>query len=350
LRTVRADGWIRPPEYWLVLLAVGLISVFYYGIRAAAVLGLAAVTAVLTDFICLFLQGRPYRTADLSKIGTALVLVLMFPATIPYSIVILSTVFAVAVGTHIFGSRQDTLFPPAAVGYLFALLCWKDEVLSFPETGQHLSLFGNDVTLHTSLSAAFNSEGVLHTQLLDLMLGAVYGPMGTGCLLLLIIGLVVLMMRGGVNSWVCLGYLFGNCLAAFWFGFAPLQMLSVNMLLFSTLFLAGDPLSVPCDGVFACMGGTFMAIFTQYLISTYKIEYAAIIVVVLFCPVWYGLECLERRCDAWSAARKKAAICTLEETESVQAEGDSEDRGETIPAEASVDEKAEGEETADETA
>lgn len=62
-------------------------------------------------FFCLFLRGRSYRLVDLSNIANALLLVLMFPATIPFSIVILSTVFAVAVGAHVFGCRKDLLFP-----------------------------------------------------------------------------------------------------------------------------------------------------------------------------------------------------------------------------------------------
>ncbi len=304
----------RTPEYWLVLGTLCLISVFYYGIRAAAVLGLAAVTAVLTDFICLFLRDRAYQTADVSNVGNALILALMLPASVPYSIVILSTVFAVAVGTHVFGTRRDMLFPPAAAGYLFALLSWKEEVLSFPKTGAEIRLFGNDALARfPSMSADFNTEGVLTTDAYDILIGTICGPMGTGCLFLILLGLLVLMTRRGISWTAVMGFLSGVLLICLITRTNPYAALSTNMILFAALFLASDTNVVPRGFFPPWIGGIFTGMLTQYLVLAHDIEYAAVVAVMLSCPVWRGLDALGRRYAKQLADTAEAAPSAEEE-------------------------------------
>jgi len=319
LSTVAAERRVRMPEYWLALSAVCLVRVFYYGISAAAVIGLAAVTAVLTDFFCLFLQNRSYKKVDLLHIASAIIMTLMFPASIPYHIVILSTVFAVAVGIHVFGSRGNYLFPPAAVGYLFALTCWKEALLVFPQAGEPLALFGNtDIVLHQSLSSVFHAEGLLQIDLLDLLIGAVYGPMGTGCILLLAIILVLLLLRRTISYWACLGFLFGITSLSM-FSTTPMwQYLSVNMVLFSMIFLVGDMFAMPKGRISALFGSMLTGMLTFYLMTKQGLEYAAVISVMLTCPIRYAFAEIEERIgkklDAMELAAKQKAAQNMENT------------------------------------
>ncbi len=286
-------------EYWLVLLALCLLSICYYGIRAAAVMGLAAVTAILTDLVCLFLRGKSYKAKDLPNIGNALLLVLLFPATIPYSIVILSTVFTVAVGTHVFGSRKDKLFPPAALGYLFALLSWREEVLSFPKPGVSLALFGNaDVLKTASHSHLWNSGTRWQLDLSDLLLGDVTGPMGTGCLLLLGLGGLILLFRRRLSSFTSMGMLLGVVLMCLFTGRRPEYALCANMILFSAIFLAGDRDLTPARWLPALIGGLVIGVFTEFLGASCQLEYAPIVAIVLASPLLRTL----RQWDAKSAA------------------------------------------------
>ena len=255
---------LRRPEYWLILGSLAFVAVCFYGIRAAAVLGLAGVTAMVTDFICLFLRGRSYRLIDLSNVGNALVLALMFPATVPYSIVLLSTMFGTVVGAHVFGYRRDLLFPPSAVGYLFAVTCWRNEVLQFPQIGQRLVLFGNDVAMTDSLTAQFNEKGsihYLHTELIECLIGAVPGPMGTSCIIMLTLGLVILLVRRQIDICSVLGYLL--CVI--------LPIVSGK----------GE-------------------------IVEYHLEYAPLIAVILSCPFWRWIAALEARLRQKMAAEKEA--------------------------------------------
>ncbi|MCR4644135.1 MAG: RnfABCDGE type electron transport complex subunit D [Oscillospiraceae bacterium] len=285
---------LRRQEYWVVIAAFCIVCVCFYGIRAAAVLALAAVTAVATDFVCLFLRGRSYRRIDLSNVGYALILAMMFPATIPYSILMLSTIFATAVGSHVFGYRRDHLFPPPALGYLFALISWRKSVLNFPPVGADLHLFHNPEDLEESFSVFLNKEGLEKADLYDTLLGFVRTPMGTGCILLLLVCGLVLLFRGQLDPWKFLGCLLGMSLAVFLYGVSLQELLAANMVLFSLLFLISDPAVNPCTPSAGWVGAAVVGLFTSYLISAFGMEYAPVIAVILGCPLWRGLGMLEQ--------------------------------------------------------
>lgn len=285
------DRRLQKPEYWLSLTAVALIAVCYYGIRAAAVFGLAAVTAVLTDFICLFLQNKSYKAMDLSNAAAAVVMAMMFPASIPYSVVLLSTVFAVAVGVHVFGSRGHYLFHPSAVGYLFALLCWKHEVLQFPSAGTMLRLFGNtDISLQPSISAAFAADGRIHADRLDLFIGAVQSPMGTGCILLLLVILVIQCVRGSISMYGMIGYLSSIAVCGFIGGQTIYPLCVFHMILFGGIFLVSDTAVIPREPVCAMAASFAAGALTYYFAAHMGLEYAPAAAILLVSPLWKFLH------------------------------------------------------------
>ncbi len=279
---------VRRPEYWAVVLSVVIAGVCFYGIRAAAIYGLAAVTAVVTDFACLFLQGKTYRLVDFSNIGNALILAMLLPASVPYSIVLLSTVFAVGM-THIFGYRHDLLFPPAAAGYLFAVLCWRDEVLLCPAAGEKFALFGSRAEVAASFSAELNRSAGVRTGAFDILIGAVRTQLGTGCLLLLMVGLIVLVLRRQLSFWGVFGYLVGVITAVLAFGL-PMQVLTGNMFLFSALFLVADPCVMPGEGLTDYIAALATGLAAVFLLSEYQLEYAPVTAVMLLCPLWRALH------------------------------------------------------------
>ncbi len=302
----------RSPEFWLILCTICLLSVFYYGIRASAVLGLAAVTAVLTDFFCLFLQKKAYHTVDLCNAASAVVMALLFPATIPYSIVILSTVFLVAIGIHAFGSRGSYLFPPAAVGYLFALICWKQEVLLFPQAGQRLALFGNQVQRTASLSQDIFAQGALRLDMLDFFMGAFPSPMGAGCILLLLVGLCILLLRRKLSYWAFFGFVLSISLFSLIGHFPAVLLFSGNMLLFVLVFLMGDMTEQLKNSYFLLLAGAITGLVTWFLLEYPRLEYGVVIAMLLTSPLWHLLAAAEKAL-LQRKEQRKAALAETEE-------------------------------------
>ncbi len=283
----------RKIEYWLFLLCLVVVGVCYYGIRALAVYGLAVVTAILTDFICLFLRKRSYKIADLSNAGMAVTMCMMFPATVPYSIVMLSTVFSTAI-SHIFGYRKGYLFPPPAMGYLFALSCWKDEILKFPETGERLPLFHHQAVLSDSFSHTLITENKLPESWNHIFMGTIRSPMGTGCIFMLLIGAVVLLYRKQLSPWAFLGFLFGVSVCSFFMPIPMHETIVSSMMLFALIFLISDPAVMPCKNIMAYFGATVTALLSCYLIAVYHMEYAPVVAVMLSIPLWQWLAKREK--------------------------------------------------------
>ena len=285
----------RKIEYWIFLLCIVAVGVCYYGIRALAVYGLAVVTAILTDFVCLFLEKKSYKLADLANAGMALTMCMMFPATVPYSIVILSTIFAVAVGAHVFGYRKGYLFPPSAVGYLFALSCWKDEILHFPATGERLPLLHYQAELSSSMSSILLTEHEIHDTWTHILMGTVYSPMGTGCIVMLLVGMLVLLCQKQSSLWACLGYLLGISISSFFMSVSMYAVLVSCMVLFCMIFMVADPSVMPCKNIMAYIGAFVTGLLTCCLMAFSQIEYAPVVAVVLTVPLWQWLGKVEQR-------------------------------------------------------
>lgn len=321
MSTAATRSQFRTPEYWLALIAICVFSVCFYGLRAALLLALAVISAVLTDFFCLFLQNKPYGKADLSNVATAIILVLMFPATIPYRVVIISTVFAIAVGIHVFGSRGNYLFPPAAVGYLFALLWQKDAVLLAPQAGVYPPLFGGQETIvQSTISSKFNAEGLLPTGVFDLLIGNVVSPMGTGCLLLLAVIFLILLLRSSVSYWGCAGYLCGISILSVFGTIPSVYYLTVNMTVFSMIFLVSEPQISPKGRLSVLIGSMLTGMLTYYLVTVHVLEFAPVVAVMLTCPLWHLLADFEEHIMQRLDAMERDAQTELQECLTTEAE------------------------------
>ena len=128
-----------------------------------------------------------------------------------------------------------------------------------------------------------------------MFLGFVRTPMGTGCLLLLLVGIGMLLFRRQLDVWKTLGYLVGLSLTLFSGVLSVPELLSANMVLFSMLFLIGDPAVAPCQPVPAYFGAMITGLLTGFFIIGYHIEYAPVIAIILTCPLWRGLDMLYQR-------------------------------------------------------
>lgn len=179
---------------------------------------------------------------------------------------------------------------------MFALICWKDSVLKFPAPGETLEFFHTQMLRQESFTSLYNEKGSvlpLHYDWLEMLIGAVPGAMGTGCILLLVIGTVILLCRKQLNFWALLGasgFMLFPALAGMDIG-----ILMTNMLLFSMLFFLSDPSLMPCKGVSALFASYLTAVLTGFLIVKYKIEFAPVAAVILTCPLWRGIAALETK-------------------------------------------------------
>ncbi len=304
----------RKPEFSVMtdmlaaLLAIAAAAVYYYGLRAAAVIAVTASASVITDFICIKLRKKNSEIKDISALLTGLTLGLMMSAAVPYYVAAIAAVFASAVAKHAFGGHGCEIFNPAAVGYLFAAMCFPDSMLTYPRVFSDLpmsSIVPSDM-LAQSTTKTFLLTGTASASFIDVLIGKFSGPMGTGIVLLLAVSAAFLMLRRSVSAIAFFTELAVTGLYAFIrYGFDPMSVLyffSTGMLLFGMIFLSCDYSVIPKTRssrfIYGLIVGLCIIMFYQYSGTENAVVYA----VIVSSPV--GIE-LDRRALSFADMLKK---------------------------------------------
>ena len=100
------------PDYIFVLIILAGMSVYYYGARAAVVIGVSVLSCCLTDFVCCKLRGRSSRAslADMGAVTTGLTLAMMMPASVRYTVLAGAAVLSIVIGRYIFTFKDGRIF------------------------------------------------------------------------------------------------------------------------------------------------------------------------------------------------------------------------------------------------
>ncbi len=196
---------IRSTDRALTLLAVLVVSVYAYGLRILLLSGIAAVTAMTAELVCLYLRGIPFRLRHLDAALAGVLTVMLMPPTVSVSLVIMSVIFAIIIGRQIFGGRENPVIPPAAAGYCFALLNSRAEMTMFPAEQTVLPLWNaSGAAVSEGLSPLWNRTGDFPSDSFRWLTGLPAQPIGTVSLLLLGVIALVLLLRRSASVWVLL--------------------------------------------------------------------------------------------------------------------------------------------------
>lgn len=182
----------------LALTPLLFMGVYYYGPRVLILTLISILSALVTDYLCLLMQGeRHFRKGDYSALVTGYLFAMLLPASAPYWIVVVGSVFAMAVVRHPFGGHYNTMFNPALTAFAFVTICWTDVVTSYPapRTMLPLSATVENVALSTSPAYRLMHGGAENIDLLNALLGNFYGPLGATSILVLLCCGIFLIVR-----------------------------------------------------------------------------------------------------------------------------------------------------------
>jgi electron transport complex protein RnfD len=295
----------------IALLFLYAIALYYYGPRAVllGVFGLAAAVAV--DVLCLFFAGKPVNTRDLSPVVTGLLLPLMMPATIPFHVVGVAVVFALAVAKHPFGGMGHNVFNPAAAGFSFAAICFTDKMFLYPLPRQALPVtIPAEQVLTNSPAYTLLLGGVPKLETADMLLGNFPGPMGATNILVILACLLYLILRGTVRWEMPVSFLCSA--AAFAWLFPRAEMAGVDslqfemmsgMLLLGGVFLLGDPVTTPKRGWTKAVYGVFCGVIVMLFRVFGNLEEELTFAILLMNATVWGFDMLGEY--AVSAVRRR---------------------------------------------
>jgi electron transport complex protein RnfD len=180
------------------------MAFYYYGPRVLALLAVSAVTSCLCELLAVLISRKRINHRDLSPLVTGMLLPLLMPASIDYSVVIVAAAFAILVAKHPFGGTGHNVFNPAAAGYSFAAICFTEAMFLYPQPREWLPVLGKigemaDITLTNSPAFTLQLGGVPKYELVEVLLGNYPGPMGATNILVILACLLYLMFRNTVR-------------------------------------------------------------------------------------------------------------------------------------------------------
>lgn len=316
-------------DIMITLLALELMSYFYYGVRALVLGGVCIGVSLVSEVICLRLMNRQFTADDLTCTSDALIIALMMPAVMDYSIAAIACAFAVIAAKNVFGGRRNMIFSPAAAAYVFMLTSWGRKLLLYPQPHVRAGIFETPDDLVSSASYVYNTTGKMDHTDFELIMGNFAGPAGAVSILLILVAAVMLILRRDISAGAFVGTISGTVFLSLILpvshGSDLKYTLAANMVLFAAVYIISDRRIAPEKQYYAFFYGLFIGIVSYIIVLTTETENAIVIVSVLFTPVALGFKNLEKKIELAADAEIMAA-----------AEKDEQDTQDEPPAEPDI--------------
>lgn len=246
----------------IALLPATTCAIYFFGWRAAVLIGTCVASCVICEVLCRLAMGRRISVGDWSAVLTGLLLALNLPPDLPLWMAIAGSVFAIAVAKQVFGGLGYNPFNPALAGRAFMLISFTGAMTTWSSSAWQVSAGGMEVAT-TATPLAFvkkGAEGLDFTQtavLQDLFFGNVNGCLGEVSAFALLIGAGYLLWRRVITWHIPVAFIGAVFLYALIHGAVPplVHVLSGGVVL-GAFFMATDYVTSPITGwgkiIFGC--------------------------------------------------------------------------------------------------
>ncbi|EEG75661.1 electron transport complex, RnfABCDGE type, D subunit [[Clostridium] hylemonae DSM 15053] len=272
----------------IALLPASAFGVWNFGLPAFIMLLSTTVSAVLTEYIYEKLMHRKVTINDFSAVVTGLLLGLNMPASAPWWMGALGSVFGILVVKQLFGGLGQNFMNPALGARCFLLISF---------TGQMTTFIYDGVTGPTPLALLKSGQSV---DSMKMLVGTIPGTIGETSVIAIIIGAIFLILIGAIDlripgtyivTFVIFIGIFGQFSNAN-VGFFDVQYITAHLcgggLMLGAWFMATDYVTSPITKrgqlVYGAMLGILTGLFRLFGGSAEGVSYA-IIISNLFVPL-----------------------------------------------------------------
>lgn len=307
----------------ITLLAVTVMPVYLYGIQVVWLMLAALLTAIVLEWVCMKLLRRKMDRRDISGMITAIITVLLMPASVPVWVPCVSVGIAICVAKYPFGGTGKNIFNPAAVGVAFCAFCWPEYVLKYPiPFTMGWGMDPSAVQYDASPASILRLGGTPKIDYVDVLLGKFPGPMGVTCMIVLAACLLYLLLRRKISAHVTLSAMVVVFLAAVFFPRTSSgEMASLifefcsGAFVFGVIFMANDPATRPKTNLGCLFFGLLTGLLTVILRRFGSIELSFVYAILL-------ANIFVTTCDknaVWIISRLKQRALRREEAEEQKA-------------------------------
>ncbi len=209
---------------------------------------------------------------------SAVIFTLIMPAGAPIYAVIIGALVGIVIGKLVFGGLGSNIFNPAAVGMLFAKLCFGSQYVTYVPTWYYSIPDAAAGATPLGLINGGSLANITQYPLLDMFLGRIPGTLGEVYKITIIIGLVYLLIRRSCDYRIVVSYfgtfallsliaglsIFGLNQDVNPFNFMLYSLLSGGVL-FGGTFMLTDPVTSPINSPSRYIYGMVAAVATIFI-------------------------------------------------------------------------------------
>ena len=238
----------------IALLPAALAGIFFFGVSAAINIVVAIVGAVASEYIVQRIMKKPITISDFSAVVTGLLLAMNVPASLPWWITLIGSIFAIVVAKQLFGGLGHNFINPALAARAVLLASWPVPMTTWTAPGVDAVSTATPLAIikgGADAIAANISDGTGVVDIFDLLIGRSGGCIGETSAILLLLGGIYLIYRGVITYHVPVVYLSTVFILTFAFLGFHLDMALYNLLagglFLGAFFMATDYASSPVN-------------------------------------------------------------------------------------------------------
>ncbi len=251
------------------LAPITVFSVFLFGWRVLAVLAVSNLCAVISEY--LFVRTKQNGKISMAVFVTASLLALTLPPTIPFWMAGVGAVFAIVFGKMVFGGFGMNVFNPAIVGRTFIYISfpnamtvqWLKPFSSWP--GGFTSWQNSAAITSATPMSLFKSSGEI-TSTWHLASGLIPGSAGETSAILIALAAIYLIVTKTAKWQPMLATLLGFTISVLaFYQQNPLPFILSGGLLFGSVFMVTDPISMPKNKTAIWFYGALVGFLTVFI-------------------------------------------------------------------------------------
>lgn len=268
-------------DVFIALIPVSLVSIYFFQYYAALTIGVALVTAVLTELLFRKLMHKKPTLYDWSALVTGLFVAMLFSATTPWYKVALGTFIAIGIAKELSGGLGWNRFNPALFGrvalvILAPLYAYINQW--FQPLGIHL---GSLDTITQATPLAMMRAGMPMPSALQLFTAFPAGALSEVSPLALLIGAAYLFYKGHIGWRIPVSILGTVIVLTLIAGQNPILHLVTGGMMIGAFFMATDWVSSPFTDkgkiIFGVCIGILIVVFRVGFLITEGVAYSILI-------------------------------------------------------------------------
>ncbi|MBR4223373.1 MAG: RnfABCDGE type electron transport complex subunit D [Oscillospiraceae bacterium] len=231
------------------------------------------------DLLLTVIRAKHADPYDMTVVCTGLAIAGMMSPAAPWKVCIYAAVFAMCV-RHITGD----IFPPAAVGYIFAELSFPSSVLRYPRPG-----IITDMSPDTMIRSADINTFLDDTQYsgLDILIGRIPGPAAAGSAILIGVCAVVLICARRISLTVLLTGTIPVLISMARSGIGAAEAYLGGMYLFVLVFIIADKDYLPQRKLSCVLYGLAVSAVYMIAVNISQLSFPIVYAVILTAPLRY---------------------------------------------------------------